>query len=161
MSETEVSRVLTEKDNKKPQNRKNHEEKITVKKLSQFERQKIVYLLDLQGFSNKGISEKLDVSLSTVEKDLHQIKEKARDWFFQLNLHGMGKSLADACVQIDEAQKELWRICRNTDDENIRIKTLNSIANLTMKKKELFWTTQQDPYYHGYGKESYSYPNIL
>ena len=41
MSETEVSRVLTEKDNKKSQNRKNQEEKITVKKLSQFERQRI------------------------------------------------------------------------------------------------------------------------
>ena len=152
MSETEVSKVLTDNDTKKSQNRKSHEEKITVEKLNPFERQKIVYLLDLQGFSNKGISEKLKVSLSTVEKDLREIKEKAKDWFLSLTWHGMAKSLTDASVQIDEVQKELWRIYRNSDDENIRIKTLNSIANLTMKKKELFWTTQQDPYYHGYGK---------
>jgi len=151
MSDTEVSKVLTDKNDKKSQNRKDYEEKITVKKLSQFERQKIVYLLDLQGFSNKGISEKLDVSLSTVEKDLHEIKEKAKDWFLSLTWHGMAKSLAAASIQLDEVQKELWRTYRNSDDENIRIKTLNSIANLTIKKKELFWTTQ-DPYYHGYGK---------
>jgi len=136
----------------KSQNRKIHEEKITVKKLSPYERQKIVYLLDLQGFSNKEISDKLDVSLSTVEKDLHEIRETSKDWFGSLTRHGMVKSLTDASVQLDEAQKELWRIYRNSDDENIRIKTLNSIANLTMKKKELFWTTRQDPYYHGYGK---------
>lgn len=151
MSEIKVSKVFTDNDDKKSQNRKNHEEKITVKKLSQFERQKIVYSLDLQGFSNKGISEKLEVSLSTVEKDLHEIKEKAQDWFLSLTWHGMAKSLAAASVQLDEVQKELWRIYRNTDDENMRIKTLNSIANLTMKKKELFWTGQST-YYHGYGK---------
>lgn len=148
MSEIEISKNIIETS----QNRKNHEEKITVTKLSQFERQKIIYLLDLQGFSNKGISEKLSVSLSTVEKDLHQIKEKAKDWFLSLTWHGMAKSLTDASIQIDEVQKEFWRIYRNSDDENIRIKILNSIANLTMKKKELFWTTKQDPYYHGYGK---------
>lgn len=60
------------------------------------------------------------------------------------NYNGMAKSLSDASVQIDEVQKELWEIYRNSYDENRRIKILNSIANLTIKKKELFMTTKQD-----------------
>jgi len=144
--------MTPEENNKKHENRKTHEEKITVEKLTKLERQKIVYLLDLQGYSNKEISEKLKVSLSTVEKDLHEISDMATTWFLVLTKNGMAKSLADACIQIDEAQKELWRMYRDSDDKQIQIKILNSIADLTMKKKEIFWTTKQDPYYHGYGK---------
>lgn len=136
---------------KKNQNRKNSEEKITVKKQDPLERQKQTYLLDLQGFSNKEIAEKQRVSLSTVEKDLHTIKESAKSWFLFITHNGMGKSLADALVQIDESQRQFWKMFRETDDKHIQVKILNSVTNLSMKKKELFWNSQ-DPYYHGFGK---------
>jgi transposase len=137
-------------ENKK-ESRKNHEGKVTVEKTSPHERQRIVYVLELQGLSNKEISKKLGVSMSTVEKDLRQIREMAKDWFLFLTSSGMAKSLADACVQLDEAQKEFWRMYRASDDKQVQIKILNSIVDASMKKKDLFWTTQQDPYNHGYG----------
>lgn len=138
---------------KTKENRKNQEAKITVEKMSVLERQKRTYLFDLQGFSNKEISKKLGVSLSTVEKDLHQIRTMAKSWFLFLTSNGMAKSLADALVQVDEAQKEFWRMYRNSDDKQIQVKILNSIVDLSMKKKELFWTRKQDPYYFGFGKD--------
>lgn len=138
---------------KTKENRKNQEPKITVEKMSVLERQKRTYLFDLQGFSNKEISKKLGVSLSTVEKDLHQIRTMAKSWFLFLTSNGMAKSLADALVQVDEAQKEFWRMYRNSDDKQIQVKILNSIVDLSMKKKELFWTRKQDPYYFGFGKD--------
>lgn len=41
--------------------------------------------MDLQGSSNQEIANHLSVSLSTIEKDLHEIRQQARDWFKEIS----------------------------------------------------------------------------
>lgn len=144
--------IMPEEADKNYENRKNHEEKITVEKLEKFERQKQVYLQDLQGYKNKEIAETMGVSLSTIEKDLHEIRQQAKTWFLELTKSGLAKSLADAVSQIDLVQKELWKLYRVSGINVTKTKILNSIADNSVKKKELFWA-KQEPYYHGFGKD--------
>jgi len=133
------------------ENRKNHAQKLTVEKLPKIDRQKHVYLMHIQGYQNKEIADTLGPSLSTIEKDLHEIRESANTWFVEISKSGMAKSLIDSFLQIDEAQKELWQLYRTTGFTKTKVKILTSIADLALKKKAIFWGTKQDPYYHGYG----------
>jgi len=135
----------------KYENRKDEEQKLTGDKLNKLERQKQTYLLDLQGFQNKEISEKLHVSLSTIEKDLNDIREESKEWFKKISKSGLAKSLVDAVLQIDYAQKELWNLYREESQKQIKIKILNLIIDSSLKKKGLFWNSNQKPSFHGLG----------
>jgi len=135
----------------KYENRKDEEQKFTGDKLDKLERQKQTYLLDLQGFQNKEISEKLHVSLSTIEKDLNDIREESKEWFKKISKSGLAKSLVDAVLQIDYAQKELWSLYREETQKQIKIKILNLIIDSSLKKKGLFWNSNQKPSFHGLG----------
>lgn len=135
----------------KYENRKNQAQKDTVEKLNKIERQKLVYIMDLQGYQNKEISDTLGVSLSTVEKDLHEIKTDARNWFKEVSKSGLSKSLIDAVLQIDFVQKELWRLYREETKQDSKIKLLDSIVNSSIKKKSLYWTSGQKPSWHDLG----------
>lgn len=126
-------------------NRKTHAQNLTVEKLSKIERQKQIYTMNLQGFQNKEISEHLDVSLSTVEKDLHEIRTESKDWFKEVSKSGLSKSLIDAVLQIDIIQKELWKLYRKETKQQLKIKLLETIVNSSLKKKALFWTSGQKP----------------
>jgi len=143
--------LTPEEIDKKHENRKIQEQKITEEKLSKLERQKQAYTLHLQGYQNNETAEKLNVSLSTIEKDLHEIREDAGNWFKEISKSGLGKSLVDAFLQIDEAQKELWRLYRTGKDES-KPKILDEIINASVKKKELFWASSQKPSWCGFGE---------
>ena len=134
---------VSELTDHKNENRKTHSQKNTVEKLNKTERQKLVYTMDLQSYQNKEIADTLNVSLSTIEKDLHEIKTDARNWFKEISKSGMAKSLIDAVLQIDFVQKELWQLYRNETKKEIKIKLLDAIVNSSLKKKGLYWTSGQ------------------
>ena len=133
------------------ENHKTQAQKFTVEKLTKLERQKQVYTLDLQGYQNKEIAEKLNCSLSTVEKDLQDIKKNASEWFREASKSGLAKSLVDAVLQIDFVQKELWKLYQEETQKQIKIKLLESIVSSSLRKKELFWTSGQKPSWHNLG----------
>ena len=133
-------------------NRKMQEQKLTGEKLNKLERQKLVYSMNLQGYTNQEIRKNLNVSLSTIEKDLHEIRLKAKEWFIEVSSSGLAKSLIDAVFQIDFVQKELWKLYREETKQPIKIKLLVSIVNSSIKKKELFWTSDLRPSWIGLGK---------
>lgn len=135
----------------KYENRKILEQNLKVEKLNKLERQKQVYVFDLQGYQNQEIADKLKISLSTVEKDLHEIREKSKEWFKEVSESGLLKSLVDGVFQIDFAQKELWTLYRNETKNPEKIKVLNSIIDASLKKKEIFWASSQKPSNHGFG----------
>lgn len=134
----------------KYENRKEHEEKITAEKKTKLERQKQVYLLNLQGFKNQEIADNLQVSLSTIEKDLHEIREQSKSWFIEMTKNGMGKSFVDAYFQLSLVERELWSMFRQTIQQQLKIKLLSEIADTAFKKKDLFWANH-DPKHNGYG----------
>ena len=89
-------------------NRKNHEQKLTdTEKKSIDDRRKHAHSLDLQGFTNNEISEKLNVSESTVEKDLHEVRESVRNWFSELGSIDRYQAFVDASIHIEYAQRTL------------------------------------------------------
>lgn len=120
------------------QNRKNQEQKITGLKERIEERKRQVYLLDLQGFSNIEISKKMQVSLSTIEKDLHFMKYYSAKWYKEIFSIGLSNPLLDSCNLLDIVQKELWKMFRAEEKTSIRKKLLDSIVSNSIKKRDYF-----------------------
>ena len=120
------------------QNRKNQEQKLTGLKEGIEERRRQVYLLDLQGFSNLEIATTLQVSLSTVEKDLHFMKYYCVRWYHELFTYDIANPLLDSCNQIDIVQKELWKLFRSEENISIRKRILDSIVSNSIKKRDYF-----------------------
>ena len=123
------------------ENRKNDEQKITVK-LSISERRKLVHTLDLQGFTNQEIADHVGVSLSTVEKDLSETKQSIREWFSQLGSEERYLAFVDAILHIDAVQKQLWKMTRDEKDPKEKAKLFEQITDNAVKKAGLFKTSE-------------------
>ena len=125
--------------NQKPEkNRKEQEQKVTVLTDKIDERRYKVYLLNLQGFSNKEIAENLGTSLSTIEKDLHHMRYFSIKWFKEVVDGDRTKSFLDSCNQIDLVQTELWKMYRIEKDVIAKKRILDSIVSNSIKKEQGF-----------------------
>ena len=120
------------------ENRKTDERNFTGTKSAIEQRRHSVYLLNLQGFSNTEIAKQINVSLSTVEKDLHYMKYYCLKWTKEVLDFGRGKQLLDACNQIDLVQTELWKMYRTEKDVNAKKRILDSIASNSIRKEKKF-----------------------
>lgn len=121
----------------KQKNRKIDEQKITAAKEKIEKRRHQVYLLHLQNFTNQQIAEKLDVSLSTIEKDLHEIKNYTLKLYRMLYETGMIEYYVNAIHQLLIIQKELWVKYREWRVEE-RISCINKIADISLKICNMF-----------------------
>jgi len=130
--------LTPEEIDKKHENRKIQEQKITGIKEQIETRRLQVYVLNLQGFNNHEISEKLEVSLSTIEKDLHELRRFSLKWFKDLWLSGVMASLVSAYAQLDLILRELWQKYRATDDNEFKLKVLSQISDISIKKFSMF-----------------------
>jgi len=102
----------------------------------QLRKEKVWYYF-IQGFTQNKIAEKLGVSVRTIADDMAQLKQDAKDWFDSLplgQLHLYHKSSFDSTERV---KYELWHIFETTKNENVRIKTLSMIANLSKSSSEL------------------------
>jgi len=139
--------MTSPKENKKTsQNHKNQEQKFTGLKESIEERRRQVYLLDLQGFSNSEIATTLQVSLSTVEKDMHFMKYYSSKWYQEIFSMGLWNPLLDYYNQMDIIQKELWKMFRAEEKIPIRKNILDAIVSNSIKKKDHFNDYYPDKY---------------
>jgi len=118
------------------ENRKNYEQKITAKEKIE-ERRKMVYVLDLQGYSNQEIAKNLCVSLSTIEKDLYYMKYYCLKWSKDLLGASRKKPLLDSFNQIGIVQKELWNMYREEKSVHLKKRILDSIVSNSIKKDKL------------------------
>ncbi len=133
--------MTTEQVDANHKNRKNNEQKFTVEKISVSSRRKLVHSLDLQGFSNHEIAKQLNVSLSTVEKDLSEMRQSIREWFSELGSEERYLAFIDAVINIDNVQKQLWKMAREEKNQKEKIKLLGQIIDNAVKKAELFKTS--------------------
>jgi len=120
------------------ENRKNDEENFTGTKSAIEKRRHRIYLLNLQGLSNTEISKEINVSLSTVEKDLHYMKYYCLKWTKEILDFGRSKQLLDACNQIDLVQNELWKMYRAEKNTDVKKRILDSIASNSIRKEKKF-----------------------
>lgn len=96
-------------------------------------RQKQVHILHLQGFTNQEIADKVGVSVSTVEKDLHEIKEQISSWLEEYRKSGKYLAFKESYEQFVQIQKELWQRYREEKDSKIKIRILDSLADKIAK----------------------------
>jgi len=129
---------LSEQNQKPEKNRNEQEQKITGLKDMIDERRYQVYLMDLQGFNNNEIADKLGASLSTIEKDLHHMRYFCIKWYKEVLDGGRGKSFLDSNNQIDIVQNELWKMFRKETDVNAKKRILDSIVTNSIKKEKGF-----------------------
>ena len=130
--------LTSEKIDKRYENRKKNEQKVTGLKDKIEERRYQVYRMDLQGFSNNEIADKLGTSLSTIEKDLHYMRYFCIKWYKEVIDGDRTKSFLDVCNQIDLAQAELWKMYRVEKDVNAKKRILDSIVTNSIKKQKGF-----------------------
>jgi len=124
------------------QNRKNQAQEFTGSKKLLAARRKLVYSLNLQGKTNKEIAELLGVSLSTIEKDLNHSREYVRDWFSEIGSTDRYLAFIDATLNLDEIQKELWRLATIEKDPMKKVKLLSKIADNSIKKAHMYKSTE-------------------
>ena len=129
---------MSELNQNHEKNRKEQEQKVTGLKDKIDERRYQIYLMNLQGFSNNEIADKLDASLSTIEKDLHYMRYFCIKWYKEVLDGGRRKSLLDSYNQIDIVQAELWKMFRKETDVNAKKRILDSIVTNSIKKEKGF-----------------------
>ena len=96
-------------------------------------RQHEVHLLQLQGLSNKEIADKLEVSLSTVEKDLHEIRQQIKSWIEDFRSEEVYCSFRNSYEQLEQIQKELWKKYQEEKDPKLQVRILDSLADKIIK----------------------------
>jgi len=106
--------MINPENEKTEKNRKLYAQKLTVdqQKIRYIKenienRRNQVYQLSLQGYSNNEISKELQVSLSTIEKDLHYMRWHCLKWTQDIVASNAKKPMFDSYTRIEIAQKEL------------------------------------------------------
>lgn len=98
--------------------------------------------LRIQGYSNEKIAEKLGCSISTVEKDLYEIRECSRKWYDEESVTDFCQSLQDSIILCDNAIEELQIHYSEAIDLSSKILILKSILEFEHRKTELYHETR-------------------
>jgi len=115
---------------------------IPLKKLAIQFRQKRVNQLKLRGCNDEDISEKTGFSLSTIEKDLHEIREKSRSWYEGEAIKDFCLSLHDSIILCNNAIQDLQILYQECEDVNSKLAILSKILEFEERKSELYIKTQ-------------------
>ena len=111
---------------------------MTIQKEKVEYRRKRVYLLKNSGYSNKEIAEKIKVSLSTVEKDLNEIRHQVKDWFDHISKNESHNAIVSSILQLELVSSKLWNYFRQEKDPREARKILLQIVDTTCKRTKLF-----------------------
>ena len=80
--------------------------------------------LRIRGYSNVEISQMIGCSLSTVEKDLQDIRDKSKKWYESESIVDFCQSLSDSIILCDNAIEDLQIIYSEYSDLDSKIKIL-------------------------------------
>ncbi len=98
--------------------------------------------LRIRGYSNYQIAEKIGCSLSTIEKDLSDIREHSKNWYEQETITDYCQSLQDSIILCDNVIEDLQILYSECNDIDSKIKILNTILNFEVRKTELYHKTR-------------------
>ena len=131
---------MSDQTDKPENNRKDSEQNFTVE-----DRQIEAYRMDIQGYKNREIAEKLDVSISTIEKDLKKFKDEITFKLRKMENRGLNRALYDAILQFNLVRDELWQTYSQEKDSLRKQKLLDSIANNAVNKLEMIKNAPRIP----------------
>lgn len=97
--------------------------------------------LRLRGYTNKQIANQIGCNLSTVEKDLHVIRELSRQWYDEDSITEYCHSLNGSIILCDNVIEDLHILYQNEADSEIKLKILTKIAEFEDRKTQLYEKT--------------------
>jgi len=94
-----------------------------------------------RGYTNIEISEKIGCSLSTIEKDLQDIRYRSRKWYEHEAINDFCQSLQDSIILCDNAIEDLQVLYHESDDIKSKLEILSKILEFEERKTYLFEKT--------------------
>lgn len=104
-------------------------------------RRKRVNELRLRGYTNDEIAEKTGFSLSTIEKDLYEIRKLEKKWFEKESINDFCLSLHDSIILCDNVIEELQILNVECHDINTKLKILDKILEFEERKTSFYQNT--------------------
>lgn len=98
--------------------------------------------LRISGYTNSEISAKIGCSLSTVEKDLQDVRERSRKWYESESIIDFCQSLHDSIILCDNAIEDLQILYSEYNDLDSKLKIHSKILEFEEKKMSLYSYTQ-------------------
>lgn len=98
--------------------------------------------LRIRGYSDEAIADKIGCSLSTVEKDLQDIRERSKQWYERESIIDFCQSLNDSIILCDNAIEDLEILYSEYGDLDSKIKILNTISDFEERKIKLYNKTK-------------------
>ena len=98
--------------------------------------------LRIRGYTNEQISQKVGCSVSTVEKDLQDIRERSMQWYEKDSIMDFCQSLNDAIILCDNAIEDLQILYQECEDVDSKLAILSKILEFEERKYELYIKTQ-------------------
>ena len=98
--------------------------------------------LRISGYTNMKIAEKIGCSLSTVEKDLQEIRELSVKWYKHESIYDFCESLYDSIILCDIAIKDLQILYSECTDLQSKLQILSMISNFEERKIEVYSKTK-------------------
>jgi len=98
--------------------------------------------LRLRGYTNEEIAKTMRYSLSTIEKDIHEINELSRKWFEEQSINEFCQSLHDSIILCDNAIEDLQILYTECGDIDSKTKVLSKISDFEERKYQLYSNTK-------------------
>jgi IS30 family transposase len=105
-------------------------------------RRKRVNELRCRGYTNGEIAGKINCSISTVEKDLHEIRNLEKKWFEEESITDFCQSLHNSIILCDIALEHLQILCSECDDLGSKIIIFKQISDFEERKLSLYSHTK-------------------
>lgn len=106
-----------------------------------FRRNKVNHLR-IRGYSNEDIAIKIGCSLSTVEKDLQDIRERSRKWYESESIIDFCQSLHDSIILCDNVIEDLQILYQECNSVSLKLDVLSKISEFELKKTSLYQKTK-------------------
>lgn len=98
--------------------------------------------LRIRGYSNEDIAIKIGCSLSTVEKDLQDVRERSRKWYENESIIDFCQSLHDSIILCDNVIEDLQILYQECDNVSLKLDVLSKISEFEVKKTTLYQKTK-------------------
>ena len=98
--------------------------------------------LRIRGYRNVEISQKIGCSLSTVEKDLQDIRECSKKWYADELIKDYCQEIQDFVILFDVAINDLQILYGESDDIKEKLEILDKIMEFKERKLELYSKTK-------------------
>ena len=98
--------------------------------------------LRIRGYTNQQIADKIGCNLSTIEKDLHAIRQNERQWYEKESITEYCQSIHDSIILYDNLIEDLQILYADCNDLDSKLKILSKLSEFEDKKSELYSKTK-------------------